>query len=156
MKILYTDIDYVLSLDSDMSKKNTKWGWISPFNKKAVDIYNDILRKTDAEIVISSDWKNNKTLKQLQEIFLEFAGIEKAPIDITPTIPGVVLQRLEEWRAKEILLHVEQYKPTSWVVIDDLYLNVWLPDDNFVYLPRSNEGIKQSSKKDEIIRKLNI
>jgi len=156
MKILYTDIDYVLSLDSEMSKKNTKWGWVSPFNRKAVLVYNDIISKTDAEIVISSDWKNHWTLKELQDIFIEFAGIIKAPFDVTRTIPGVTMQNLDEWRAKEILEHVEKYKPTSWVAIDDLYLNSWISDENFVFLPRSNEGIKQSGKKDQIINKLNI
>jgi hypothetical protein len=159
MKILYTDIDYVLSLSSEPNKKNTKWGWVSPFNIKAVRIYNDILFKTGAEIVISSDWKLHWTLKELQEIFIEFAKIDKAPISVTPSSWGHMftsLQQLEECRAYEILKHVEEFKPTSWVAIDDLKLTPFLLDENFVYLPRSNEGIKQSSKKDEIIKKLNI
>lgn len=159
MKILYTDIDYVLSLDSEPNKKDTDWGWIPPFNKKAVDVYNEILRKTNAEIVISSDWKLHWTLKELQEIFIEFAGIEKAPLDVTGSSWGVIFKsfkQLEECRAHEILKHVDKFKPEAWVAIDDLYLLPWLQDENFVFLPRSNEGIKQSSKKDEIIRKLNI
>lgn len=158
MKILYTDIDYVLSLDSEPNKKETKWGWVSPFNIKAVRIYNVILELTGAEIVISSDWKIHWTLEELKEIFAD-TKIVKTPIGITPDLWGdkfTSLQQLEECRASEILKHVEQFKPEAWVAIDDLKLTPWLLDENFVHLPRSNEGIKQSSKKEEIIRKLNI
>jgi hypothetical protein len=113
IKYLYTDIDYVLSLSSEMNKKMTKWGWLSQFNVKAVKVYNEILEKTGAEIIISSDWKHHFSLEDLQEIFTEFAGIIKTPIDTTPYIPGATMQTLEEFRAKEILAHVEQYKPDS-------------------------------------------
>jgi len=156
MKILYTDIDYVLSLSSEMTSHNTKWGWINKFNAKAVKVYNEILEKTRAEIVISSDWKTHFTLQQLQEIFTEWAGIIKPPFDVTPHIPGATMQTLEEFRAKEILQHVEKYKVESWVAVDDLFLNSWISDENFVWTSRMNEGIKQTGKKEEVIRKLNI
>ena len=155
MKILYTDIDFVLSLSSERTQKLTKWGYVHRFNAKAVNVYNEILEKTGAYPVITSDWKDHWTLQQLKEIFVEWAGISIPPIDVTPSIPGVTLQRLKEWRAMEILKHVEEHKPESWVAIDDLYLSAWIPDEHFVYLPRSREGIKQSSKKEEIIKKLN-
>ena len=156
MKILYTDIDYVLSLASEIAFHNTKWGLIHKFNVKAVYIYNEIIRKTDAEIVVTSDWKIHFTLKQLQEIFTEWAGIIKPPFDVTSIIPGVTLQLLEVWRAKEILAHVAEHKPESWVAIDDLYLSPYIPDEHFVYCSRINEGVKQTGKKEELIRKLNI
>ena len=156
MKIIYTDIDYVLSLASERTIKQTKWGLLYKFNDKAVSSYNKILEKTDAEIVVSSDWKQSFTLKELQEIFTEWAGIKKQPIDVTPTIPKVTFQKLEEYRAKEILQHVEKYKPNSWVAIDDLDLSKWIDPLHFVYLPRMNEGIKQSNKAEQVIKKLNI
>jgi len=155
-KYLYTDIDGVLSLGSEVNPKNTKWGFVHRFNKKAVEIYNEILEKTNADIIITSDWKFHFTLEQLQEIFIEWAGIIKKPIDLTPYISGGSLQQLEEYRAKEILQHIEQYKPDNWVAIDDLKLTPWLQEENFIYLPRFMEGVKQSSKKEEIIKKLNL
>jgi hypothetical protein len=159
MKIyLYTDIDYVLSLSSEPNMKQTKWGMVSPFNKKAVKVYNDILEKTGADIVISSDWRHHWTLPQLQEIFIEYAGIIKAPICTTGYIKETTLERLAEFRAKEILIHVEQNKPDSWVAIDDLDLSKWLlpwvAEDHFVHLPKSNEGIKQTGKAIQVINKL--
>jgi len=156
MKILYTDIDYVLSLGTEIHPKMTKWGYVSRFNKRAVEIYNEILEKTGAEIVISSDWKTHWSLEQLGEIFTEFARISKKPIDVTPGFPNRTIQKLEEFRAKEILRHVEDNKPESWVAIDDLDLRPWISEEHFVHLSRYMEGIKQSGKRNEIIKKLNI
>jgi hypothetical protein len=150
------DIDGVLSLGSEINPKSTKWGIIHRFNKRAVEYLNEILEKTDADIVISSDWKNHFTLEQLQEIFVEWGGVWKMPIDVTPTIPGVTLQELEEWRAKEILQHVEKCSPDSWIAVDDLFLNSWISDEHCVYLSRHMEGIKQTGKKQEIIDKLTM
>jgi len=156
IRFIYLDIDGVLCLGSENKPKSTKWGYLYRFNKRAVEYLNDILEKTKADIIISSDWKHHFTLEQLQEIFTEWAGVCKPPIDVTPTIPGIMLQRLEEWRAKEILQHVESFNPDSWVSIDDLFLNSWISDEHFVYLPRFMEGIKQTGKKQEIINKLTI
>jgi hypothetical protein len=155
MKILYTDIDFVLSLGSEMYSTQTKWGNVFRFNEKAVSVYNKILLRTGASIVVTSDWKNDFTFKQLQEMF-EWNGVCRTPVDVTPNIPGRTLQKLEEWRAKEILQHVEEHKPSAWVAIDDLNLSKWISEDHFVYLPRFMEGIKQSGKAQKVIEKLNI
>jgi len=154
MKFLYTDIDYVLSLASEINPKQSKWGLIHKFNPKAVSVYNEILEKTGAEIIVSSDWRNSHSLQELQGIFTEWAGIIKAPIGVTTT-RKTNMQRLDEFRAKEILEHVEQFKPDAWVAIDDLYLTPWIPEEHFVIITRIYEGIKQCSKKEEIINKLN-
>lgn len=155
LRFLYLDIDGVLSLGSEISPKLTeKWGYVHRFNIKAVNILNEIIDETGAEIIISSDWKNHYDLKTLQEIFVEFAKIKKPPIDITPTYPYQTLQLLEEIRAKEILAHVNKIKPYSWVAIDDLNLKTWIPEKHFVICTRFYEGIKQTGKRDEIIKKL--
>jgi hypothetical protein len=154
MKILYTDIDYVLTLASEINAKQSKWGSIHRFNPKAVSVYNEILEKTGTEIVVSSDWRNRFSLEELQGIFTEWAGIIKPPIGVTTTYK-TNMQRLDEFRAKEILEHVAEFKPDAWVAIDDLYLTPWIPDEHFVIVTRIYEGIKQSHKKEEIIEKLN-
>lgn len=157
IKFLYTDIDGVLSLGSEINPKLTeKWGYVHRFNKKAVDVYNDVLSKTSAFPIISSDWKSHYTLQDLREIFVEFAKIKIPPRDITPEIPGVTVQRLEEFRAKEILQHVAEHNPDVWVAIDDLDLSPWIPKEHFVFIPRWYEGIKQTGKADELIEKLNV
>jgi HAD domain in Swiss Army Knife RNA repair proteins len=155
MKFLYTDIDYVLSLASEINYKQTKWGLIHRFNPKAVSVYNEILTKTGAKIIVSSDWRNSHSLEELGYIFTEWAGIIKRPFGVTTTYK-TNMQRLDEFRAKEILEHVAEFKPDAWIAIDDLYLTPWIPDEHFVFITRIYEGIKQSGKKEQIINKLNI
>ena len=156
MKFLYTDIDYVLSLGSEINPKQTKWGLVHRMNKKAVDVYNDILLETGAFPIISSDWRNEYTLQELQEIFTEMANIIIAPIDVTPFLHGATPLTLNEFRAKEIIKHVLANHPENWVAIDDMNLSEWIDEKHFVHLPRFMEGVKQTGKKQEIIKKLNI
>ena len=155
MKFIYTDIDGVLALGNEYNRKMTKWGYIYKFNKKAVKIYNEILETCDAWPIISSDWRIHYSLEQLQEIFTEWAGICREPVGVIPHFKEATLQRLEEFRAKEILEHVEKYKPEAWVAIDDLDMTKWLGDEHFVLLPKWSEGIKQTGKKKKIIDRLN-
>lgn len=150
---LYLDIDGVLCLGSEIHPKLTQWGYVHRFNAKAVKILNHILEKTQADIIISSDWKNHYSLKDLQEIF-EWQKVIKNPIDITPTVPYSNIFLLEQNRAKEILEHLDIHKPGHWVVVDDLDLSTWISDRHFVICTRFMEGIKQTGKKEEIIEKL--
>lgn len=155
MKFLYTDIDSVLSLGSEMTAHSTPWGLLNKFNKKAVKIYNEILKETGAIPIISSDWKHHFTLEQFKQMWEQWAGIIVAPLDFTPHIPGATIHTLENFRSKEIKQHAAEFKPESWVAIDDLDLSYWISKEHFVHLPRFMEGIKQTGKKTEIIRKLN-
>ena len=153
-KFIYLDIDGVLNIGYYNQKVNTKFGWMEMWDKKAVEIFNDIITQANAEIIVSSDWKLHFDIDTLVEIF-EFQGINKSPIDITPDNQGRILEKLEEDRAAEILQHVEEYKPDFWVAIDDLDLSPYIDDEHFIHLPRWMEGIKQSSKKEKIIKILN-
>jgi hypothetical protein len=155
LKFLYLDIDGVLCLGSEIHPKLTEWGYVYRFNAKAVNILNQILQQTEADIIISSDWKEHYSLKSLQEIF-EWQKVIKKPIDVTATYPYKTTQLLEEVRAKEILDHVDKIKPHSWVAIDDLDLRTWISSKHFVQTPLFMEGIKQTGKATDIINKLII
>jgi len=156
MKIfIYLDIDGVICLGSEINPKLTKWGYVHRFNPKAVIVLNDILQQTNADIIISSDWRHHHSLTDLQEIF-EWQKVIKLPIDVTPISEFITLHSLESYRASDILEHVGIHKPDKWVSIDDLYLIPYLPENNFVFIPRWMEGIKQTGKKQEIINKLLI
>lgn len=131
------------------------------FDTKAISVLNSILEKTDAEIVVSSDWRFHATLKELGEYY-ESQGIIKKPIGLTDRIlyknyedfPWNRKFDLEQTRSLEILEWLETRDDiTHWVAIDDLDMslrNDWgLP--NFVHTPKSNEGIKQSGIIDKIL-----
>lgn len=154
-KFLYLDIDGVLCLGSEIHPKLTEWGYVHRFNARAVQMLNEILEVTGADMIISSDWKRHYSLESLQGIF-QWQKVIKAPIDITPSVKFSSMQLLEENRAKEILEHVDNIKPGFWVAIDDLDLRTWINDRHFVFCTRFMEGIKQTGKKNEIINKLTV
>lgn len=154
-KFIYLDIDGVLCLGSEIHPKLTQWGYVHRFNAKAVKMFNEVLEKTSADIIISSDWKDNYSLKDLQEIFT-WQKVIKTPIAVVPALKFKTVQLLEENRAAEILSHVEEHKPVYWIAVDDLDLKYWISNAHFVHTARFMEGIKQTGKKEEMIAKLTI
>jgi hypothetical protein len=143
------------------------------FNKKAVKILNEILEETDAQIVVSSDWKRWATVEEMGEYY-ESKGIKKKPIAFTPNLKDCTIHgdnfiwsrawELEQTRCIEIKQYLADHpEVTHWVSVDDLrmgksgldyavpYEHEW-GLDNFVETPRSTEGIKQSGIKEKILK----
>jgi len=154
MKILFLDHDGVICLSSEWgSRFKSKEGLDSifdRFNQKALNVLNQIIEKTDCEIVISSDWRYHATLERMGDLY-EMRGIKKKPIDYTVNSR---ISSLEEGRALEIKEWLEQHpEVTGWVAVDDLDMSPYL--SNFILTSRSYEGIKQSGIKEKIIKKLN-
>ena len=176
MKILFLDHDGVICLSTEWGGRfKNKEGLDSifdRFNEKAVKILNKIIKETDCEIVVSSDWKYHATLKQMQELY-KIRGILKSPIDYTNYIrPPDDFRWIREYeheqsRCLEIKTWLKEHPDvTNWVAVDDMslsnkyyfeydkYRGEW-GLENFVHTPLSTEGIKQSGIKDKIIKILN-
>lgn len=169
MKILFLDHDGVICLPSEWGKRHkSKEGLesrLDPFNKKAIKVLNNIILKTDAEIIVSSDWKYHATLEELG-LWYEKNGIIKKPIDVTPyLIPYIPDGFIWEYNYKyEQIRHLEilnWLKDTDknikkWVAVDDMDLSGEYSTNkwgliNFVRTPRMNEGIKQTGIENKII-----
>jgi hypothetical protein len=171
MKVIFLDNDGVMCLSTEWGgrdKKIKKWRLSNPdsagyvndpkipahirmdnFNSKAVKVLNDILTITDAEIVVSSDWKLHCTLEDLQDMFLKYDVI-KSPIGITPNHILKSMDELESTRVAEISEWLESHPEVDkWVAIDDLNLSAL---KNFVHTKRMKEGIKQSGIKEQILK----
>ena len=179
MKVIFLDHDGVVCLSTEWggrSKKKLKYLKEYPgtekvpvefrldnFNKKAVNILNDILKQTGAEIVVSSDWKGHATLEELKEMYIKY-GVIKSPIDVTPN-HYFGRYELEMTRCSEIKDWLEEHpEVTHWVAVDDLDLSEKFGAisgnsngglKNFVLTPKSSEGIKQSGIKEKILKFLN-
>lgn len=184
MKVIFLDHDGVICLSTEWGgrhKKQRKAGRkltqsitslpvesrFDNFNKKAVDILNEILEESNAEIVISSDWKRWANVEEMGEYY-ESQGIIKKPIAFTPnlsecnnyddTFPWIRQWGLEQTRSLEIKQYLLNHpEVTQWVSVDDLNMgndepwkDVW-GLKNFVLTPRSTEGIKQTGIKDKIL-----
>lgn len=186
MKIIFLDNDGVICLadqwgsrDKRMKKfiketgiseikKMPAYIRLDRFDTKAVKVLNEVLEKTDAEIVVSSDWKLHATLEELQELYLK-NGVIKAPIATTenlgnfdPVTNGLFTYK--GWYERIRVIEIEKYlkdnpQITHWVAIDDLILGKHTEDgpglDNFVLTRRPvREGIKQNGIKEKLINYL--
>ena len=194
MKVIFLDHDGVICLSTEWGgrfKKQREAGRklsqsiqslpvesrFDNFNKKAIKILNEILEETNAEIVISSDWKRWASVEEMGEYY-ESQGIKKKPIDFTKNLgecthyakeypAGFPWNRemdLEQTRSIEIKQYlVDHPEITHWVSVDDLNMgkvqmhygmeyNYDWGLDNFVLTPSSREGIKQSGIKEKILK----
>ena len=121
-------------------------GKFDNFDHKAVKILNEILFKTDAEIIVSSDWKRWADLKEIEKFYIS-QGIIKKPIDITPELDNI--NNIKEQRKIEILTWLKNKENISkWVAIDDMYLEGL---NNFVWVSRTDEGITQKGIKEKML-----
>ena len=186
MKVIFLDHDGVICLSTEWGgrfKKQKKWGGrklsmtngevplefrFDNFNKKAIEVLNEILEVTGAEIVVSSDWKRWANIEEMGEYY-ESQGILKKPIAFTPnlsecnnyddTFPWIRQWDLEQTRSLEIKQYLLDHpEVTHWVAVDDLNMgknepwkDVW-GLENFVLTPRGSEGIKQSGIKEKIVK----
>lgn len=187
MKILFLDNDGVICLSNNWGGRSKKWKKyrsanpetsryiddapvevrFDDFDKKAVKVLNEILEETDAEIVVSSDWRCHANLEELGEYFLS-QGILKKPIGFTKLLGQCNQPENYEWlhkwdleqsRSLEILQYLrDNPEITQWVAVDDLDMGKngeeWKDWglDNFVLTPSRTEGIKQSGIKEKIIK----
>ena len=165
MKVIFLDHDGVICLQSECGGRfDNSEGLDSifdKFNTGAIKVLNEILAETDAEIVVSSDWRFHVDLATMQELY-KVRGIIKSPIAYTGSlIIGKSVSDLELNRQAEIkdwlLKHPEV---THWVAIDDMnmsdeFINQRYGQNgltNFVQTPRSREGIKQSGIKQKVLK----
>lgn len=129
------------------------------FDSDAVKTLNDILEKTGAEIVISSDWRKWATVEEMGDYYTQ-QGIIKKPIDYTSNVIPSTKKfsdwrtELEETRSHEINQYLDEHPEiTHWVAVDDLNMSERVDGDtnepiwglkNFVWTPHEDEGIKNS------------
>lgn len=202
MKVIFLDHDGVICLSNNWGsrfRKQREWGGRAPdmhvrdipisyrfddFDKKSIKTLNSILKKSGAEIVVSSDWRLKSTLEELGDLY-EAQGIIKRPIGITERFhftnwlnEGFIKDHGEFPWSRELDLEQQRYfeikrwlrdnpQVTHWVAIDDLHMGAHIKDsrqglvhrqwglENFVHTPLADEGIKQSGIKDKVLSFLN-
>ena len=161
MKVIFLDIDGVLATNKEFATNRTKFRekylWAKElrvpygFNEGCVNVFNEILDITNAEIVISSDWRIHWDLDELDKIF-KSNGVKKSPIFGTSKNKRKMSSELEDDRVYQINEWVKFNTPEIWVALDDMNLTSLGP--NF-FRTKDSEGLKQTGLKDKIINKLN-
>jgi hypothetical protein len=161
MKIIFLDHDGVICLNHNWGsrlKKSKDWREKNPsgkmsdipieirfdnFDEKSIKVLNSILEKTDAEIVVSSDWRLHATVEEMGQYY-EIKGIIKKPIDYTKlfhytnwTKDGFLPSKSDDFpwsrsdgREQERFFEItrwlkeneQEMNVTHWVAVDDLHM----------------------------------
>lgn len=156
---IFLDIDGVLCTFNEYNRNRKKF-WDKydiagtlrlpyEFNPGCVKVLNEILKETNADIVLSSDWRTHWNLQELGNIF-NFNKVIKVPFDVTEVFP-TSLSNLEKNRAHEIDIYRQKHNLENYVIVDDLDLSPFVPKDRFVQT-REQEGLKQSNVKQKILK----
>lgn len=203
MKVIFLDNDGVICLARNWGSrfdKQKEWGGrkfgmsmsevpieyrFDNFDQDAIQILNQVLEETGAEIVVSSDWRLNATLEEIGDYY-ESQGIIKRPIGFTEVFhftewleegfikdhgdfPWNRSENLEQNRYFEIKRWIRDHSDVTHVaIIDDLHMgrhvenSSYGPFDredwgfaNFAWTPNDMEGIKKEGIKEKIIKFLN-
>ena len=132
-KVIFCDIDGVLlPIGEDPDR----------FNSNCVENFNGILYATDAEIVITSTWRELFSLEALGEIFAE-NDIVKLPVDATPIIPY-------KTRKDEIVAFLKENPVYKFVVLDDSPDAFVHSFDEFILIEDPAKGLTSKEAKKAI------
>ena len=100
MNIIFTDIDGVLNPH-----------WKKKWSKRSINYYNMMCKEFDLKPVITSTWRLNHSISELQAIFYE-QGIEAKIFDYTPFID-------QADRGLEIKSWLNENNCENFVILDD-------------------------------------
>ena len=170
MKVIFIDIDGPLAwgtwMDGPVTIENFSargkdfdipYGWI----KEDCEALAEIVESTNADLVVSSDWKRSFTLPQLRMVFQHFGVRGSHIVDTTTHFnPARKMSSPPEWdRACEIRTWVKAFKPKHWVAIDDMPLGInfqrlGIPKWRHMFVD-GGEGRRLRDLKEEIIKRLN-
>lgn len=110
MRVIFLDIDGVLATHESYSEGVLVDGW-PRFERDCVDNLNRLIRASDAEIVVSSSWRQwFCELTAIQEI-LSRRGVELPAYSMTPI--------LDDYRGQEITAWLSGNSVESYVILDD-------------------------------------
>lgn len=169
-KVIFIDIDGPLSwatwedgkvkiLEGTSSEFTIPYAWV----KEDCHALAEIIKQTNARLVVSSDWKKFYGIYQLKAIFEHYGIGRWDVIDTTTSFnPRAKLSSSIEWdRACEISFWVKTFRPTHWVAIDDIPLkhsfkSLRIPKWRHVGVDGDHgAGGRLRDKVDEIVKLLN-
>jgi len=159
MKIIFLDIDGVLIPVSGTGNKG--------FSGRNIDNLNELVRKTGAKIVITSDWKRKQPFDFVKDVLYE-SGVQGEIIDMTPNLNIENNNDIKVPRGTEIQTWINNYNSfdeetnnlkcvMNYVILDD-HMDMLVEQlDHFIEIDQSKgfdgKALKQSI---EILTKNNI
>ena len=130
-KVIFIDIDGPLAWGTWNDGKVTITGGVEDFTipypwvKEDCDALQKICEETNADLVVSSDWKKHFTFNQLKRIFWHYGITAGRLVDITTHQDlwnKMSRTSIDHERALEVAKWARDNKVTNWIAIDDLDL----------------------------------
>ena len=149
MKIIFLDIDGVLNSNQwlrhriDVLKRDRIYN--GDFPKGTVNELNYLIEKYDFKIVISSSWREQKTIEELKHHFIN-EGIKSEIIGSTPILRNTRGNEIQKW------LDETQFNIESYIILDDNN-DMELLSENLVLID-SDTGLN-ANYRDQIMRIIN-
>jgi hypothetical protein len=170
MKIIFVDIDGPLAwgtwkdgrTDIELGDKTFKIPY--PWVKEDCNALKTILEKTEAQMVLSSDWKSHFSISQMRAIFEHYNIPGYRLVDITThqNLWNKMSRPSDEWvRAAQIKKWVKDNRIANWIAVDDMNLKAQF---KYMKVPQRQhvqtngdwgQGGRLRDKIDECINKLN-
>ena len=108
MKIIFLDIDGVLNSDDYIDRAKNEQGIEQHIDIEKVTLLKKAINETNAQIVLTSSWKNSKDITSLRELFTKY----EIYFDVTPFINWERGLEIKQWLSKH--KDVEDY-----IILDD-------------------------------------
>lgn len=108
MKTIFLDFDGVLHGEGKNSNQFFEH----------IDLFCNFIReyKNEVQVVISSSWREEKTLAELKNIFHE--DVQCMIVGVTPQLP-IEERYAKGGREKEVLLYCRENNINNWIALDD-------------------------------------
>ena len=104
-RVIFLDIDGVLA-------PVRRWDRYADLDRTCIQVLNEIVACSGADVVVASTWRHGKTVAELQEV-LDAHGFTGCVLDKTPTdMPGAQ-------RGEEIAAWLAAHAVVGCVIIDD-------------------------------------
>lgn len=116
-KYIFLDIDGVLASEESSNTDKSLWynEFAYPFDSVCVHYLNEILNKSDADIILTSDWRKVYDLDELDLIF-KFNKVIKSPVSVTKSVGD---------RNREIELYIQENSIDNFCILDDMELETF-------------------------------
>lgn len=118
--------------------------------EKIIDMFPDI------RIVMSSDWSNKFTLREIEVIYKK-SGMKHTPVSHTKILACYSLDydHIVKNRYTEIMTYLESHGSTSvpYVVIDDLDLSAYISSNNFLHVNPKYHNFLDDSLYETLVNK---
>ena len=104
-RVIFLDFDGVVA-------PIRRWDRYEDLDATCIQVLNEIVNGSRADVVVSSTWRHGKTVAELQQM-LDAKGFTGRVVDMTPTLPAGAD------RAEEIAAWLAGNDVAGYVIIDD-------------------------------------